>query len=130
MIHFSTPLSKWESHLLSAIVHQTINNIVKEEIPHESTEFIPVEQPKKSHSEKKGPHKLHSKSRPNHGTVGYQQIITHGINTYYDIPKFDKDIKELKFEDEPLVGEEVDVKDPFGTEVKIENLISNDEKLP
>ena len=66
--------------------------------------------------------------------MGYQQIITHGVNTYYDIPsKTDKDINKLQFQDEekPLMGQETDVKDPFGTKFNIENYLkTHEEKLP
>ena len=66
--------------------------------------------------------------------MGYQQIITHGVNTYYDIPsKTDKDINKLQFQDDqkPLIGQETDVKDPFGTKFNIENYLkTHGEKLP
>ena len=66
--------------------------------------------------------------------MGYQQIITHGVNTYYDIPsKTDKDINKLQFQDEqkPLIGQETDVKDPFGTKFNIENYLkTHGDKLP
>ena len=66
--------------------------------------------------------------------MGYQQIITHGVNTYYDIPsKTDKDINKLQFQDDqkPLIGQETGVKDPFGTKFNIENYLkTHGEKLP
>ena len=104
------------------IIHHTVNNIVKDHPPKKTrqkdTEFLPVQTSKKN--------SLHSKIKPNFGSVGYQQIITHGINTYYDIPKNDENIEELKFEDEGDTTQEKikeeEKKSAFSTDFKIKKL--------
>ena len=74
-------------------------NIVEDRHPKKTlTKFVPNEHKKHLKKKREFEHAvLHSKSKPNLGSVGYQQIIGHGVNTYYDIPKTDEDVEELQF---------------------------------